>query len=128
MDAGLLKRFTEASRKRRYLNRSQALSDLIRESLVREEWHGDEEIVGTVSLVYDHHRHDLTERLNHLQHDHVGMVLATLHIHLDHDNCLEVITVRGKASQVQRVADALVGTRGVKHGKLTATTTGKKLR
>lgn len=128
IDSGLLKRFSDAARKRGHTNRSQALSEVMRESLVREEWNGDEEIVGTVTLVYDHHKHDLTERLNDIQHDHCGMVLATLHIHLDHDNCLEVVTVRGKASLVQEVADALLGTRGVKHGKLTGTTTGKKLR
>ena len=77
--------------------------------------------------MYDHHRRELTDRLTSIQHDHHDSVLAATHIHLDHDNCLEMIAVKGTASDVQTIADALIGTRGVKHGKLTATTTGKKL-
>lgn len=128
LDADLLARFEEASRRRGYSNRSEALRDLIRDSLVREEWEGDQEIVGTVTLVYDHHVRELSERLTHLQHDHHDVILSALHVHLDHDNCLEVIAVQGRASVVQPIADALVGTRGVKHGRLTATTTGKRLK
>jgi CopG family nickel-responsive transcriptional regulator len=78
--------------------------------------------------VYDHHVRELSERLTHLQHDHHDVILSSLHVHLDHDNCLEVIAVQGRASVVQPIADALVGTRGVKHGRLTATTTGKRLK
>lgn len=128
LDGALLERFSRSIRKRGYRNRSQALSDTIRESLVREEWEGNSEIVGTITIVYDHHKRELSDRLTSIQHDHHDAVLAATHIHLDHDNCLEMIAVRGTASEVQRIADAIIGTRGVKHGRLNATTTGKKLR
>jgi CopG family nickel-responsive transcriptional regulator len=124
----LLGRFLRSVRKRGYHNRSEALRDLIRDALVREEWAGDEEIAGTITLVYDHHRRELGERLTQLQHDFGPLILSAMHLHLDHDNCLEVIAVRGQAGRVQRIADRLIGLKGVKHGKLTATTTGKKLR
>jgi CopG family nickel-responsive transcriptional regulator len=128
LDAELLGQFEQLAERRGYTNRSEALRDLIRDALVREEWAGDQEIVGTVTLVYDHHTRELSDRLTHLQHDHAEVILSALHVHLDHDNCLEVIAVKGRASEVQTIADALVGTRGVKHGKLTATTTGRTLR
>lgn len=128
LESELLQRFLKLAAKAGWGNRSEAIRNVMRDALVREEWKGDEPIVGTISLVYDHHRNELTERLTELQHDHHDLVLAATHIHLDHDNCLEMIAVRGKATQVQRIADALIGTRGVKHGKLIATTTGRKLR
>ena len=128
METDLLKRFLGLTKKRGYINRSEALRDIIREALVRDEWAKDDEIIGTITIVYDHHKRDLTDRLTKMQHDHHEIVLATTHIHLDHDNCLEMIAVRGRSSTVQKVADALVGARGVKHGKLTATTTGKRIR
>jgi len=124
----LLDRFLRVARKRGWGNRSEALRHLIRDALVREEWAADAEIVGTITLVYDHHKRELSEKLTSIQHDHHDAVLSATHIHLDHDNCLEMIAVRGTASEVQRIADLLIGTRGVKHGKLTATTTGKKIR
>lgn len=124
----LLERFLALAARHGWGNRSQALRAVMRDALVREEWQGDEEIVGTISLVYDHHQRELSDRLTAIQHDHHAAVLAATHIHLDHDNCLEMIAVRGTASQVQQIADALLGTRGVKHGKLSTTTTGKRLR
>ncbi len=127
LDADLMARFEQSTARRGYSNRSEALRDLIRDALVREEWEDDAEIVGTVTLVYDHHTRELADRLTRTQHDHHDVILSALHVHLDHDNCLEVIAVKGRASTVQAVADSLVGTRGVKHGKLTATTTGKRL-
>jgi CopG family transcriptional regulator, nickel-responsive regulator len=127
IESELLERFLGASSKKGWENRSEALRHLMREALVRDEWSGADEIVGTITIVYDHHKRELTDRLTSIQHDHHDAVLAATHIHLDHDNCLEMIAVRGTASDVQRIADALIGTRGVKHGKLTATTTGKKL-
>ena len=128
VDSDLLNRFDKLMEKHGYRNRSEALRDLMRESLVREEWKGGEEIVGTITLVYNHHVRELTERLTDFQHDHSDSVLSSLHIHLDHDNCLEVIAVRDSAARVQEFADNLISTKGVKHGKLTATTTGKKLK
>jgi len=124
----LLGRFLRVAKKRGWGNRSEALRNLIRDALVREEWEADAEIVGTITLVYDHHKRDLSDKLTGIQHDHHDAVLSATHIHLDHDNCLEMIAVRGTASEVQRIADLLIGTRGVKHGKLSATTTGKRIR
>ena len=127
IDSGLLERFTRYARSRGLGNRSEALRSLIRDALVQEEWESDEEIVGTITLIYDHHRRELSDRLTSIQHDHHEAVLAATHIHLDHDNCLEMIAVQGKATQVRAIADGLIGTRGVKHGKLTVTTMGKHL-
>lgn len=126
IETDLLERFLRSAKKHGYQNRSEALRDVMRESLVREEWEGNEEIVGTITIVYDHHKRELTDRLNKIQHDHHDAILSTMHLHLDHDNCLEVIAVKGRALQVQKIADALIGTRGVKHGKLSATTTGTR--
>jgi CopG family nickel-responsive transcriptional regulator len=80
-----------------------------------------------VSIVYDHHVRLLNEKLTGLQHEHYHHVLSTLHVHLDHDHCLEVLVVRGKAAEVKRIADALIATKGVKHGRLTIATTGAEL-
>ncbi|HOX59681.1 MAG TPA: nickel-responsive transcriptional regulator NikR [Verrucomicrobiota bacterium] len=128
LESDLLDRFLSMSRKHGWGNRSEAVRNVMRDSLVREEWRGDEEIVGTITIVYDHRKRELTDRLTNIQHDHHDAVLAATHIHLDHDNCLEMIAVRGTSTQVQKIADTLIGTRGVKHGKLIATTTGKKLK
>lgn len=127
IETGLLDRFMKIAGRRRFGNRSEAVRHLMREALVREEWSAGDEIVGTITLVYDHHRRELGDRLTAIQHDHHDAVLAATHIHLDHDNCLEVIAVRGRAAVVRGIADAIINTRGVKHGVLTATTTGKKL-
>jgi CopG family nickel-responsive transcriptional regulator len=128
IETDLLGRFLRLAKKHGWTNRSEALRHLMRDTLVREEWRKGEVIVGTITLVNDHHRRELTDRLTAIQHDHHDAVLAATHIHLDHDNCLEMIAVRGTASRVQRIADRLIGTRGVKHGKLSATTTGSRLR
>ena len=128
MDDELLERFDRLCKRRKYQNRSEALRDLVRDALVRDEWEGDEEIVGTITLVYDHHTRELAEGLTQVQHDHFDAILSNLHVHLDHDNCLEVILVRGKATMVQKMADSLISKRGVKHGRLSAATTGKRLK
>jgi CopG family nickel-responsive transcriptional regulator len=127
IESDLLRRFLKLAKKHGWSNRSEALRNLMREALVREEWASDAEIVGTITIVYDHHKRELTDRLTSIQHDHHHAVLAATHIHLDHDNCLEMIAVKGPASEVQKIADQLLCTRGVKHGKLSATTTGRKL-
>jgi CopG family nickel-responsive transcriptional regulator len=127
IDEKLIRRFDAAAKGKGYRNRSEAIRDLIRDSLVREEWGADEEIVGAITIVYDHHRRDLASRLIELQHDLADLILSNLHIHLDHDNCLEVIAVKGRAKKVQALADEIISARGVKHGKLAATTTGQRL-
>lgn len=128
IDASLLSKFDDLISERGYTNRSEAFRDLIRDELVRHDWEKPEvPVVGTVTLVYDHHVRQLSERLTGLQHDHHHNILSTLHVHLDHDNCLEVLVVKGKAGVVRKIADALLSTKGVKHGRLTLTTTGAGL-
>ena len=129
IDERLLTRFDETINNKGYVNRSEAIRDLIRAALVEEEW-GDanQETVATVTLVYDHHTRDLADKLTEYQHSHHEEIISTLHIHLDHNHCLEVVVIKGQASRVKRIADELIGTKGVKHGKLVATTTGQNLR
>jgi CopG family transcriptional regulator, nickel-responsive regulator len=127
LDHHLLDDFDLHIKKRKYTNRSEALRDLIRDNLVGQEWDDDKETVGTITFVYDHHVRDLTRKLTHIQHDFQGHIMAGMHVHLDHDHCLEVLVAKGKGSQIRKVADALVSVKGVKHGKLTMTTTGKGL-
>jgi CopG family nickel-responsive transcriptional regulator len=128
IDSDLLKKFDDLISKRGYTNRSEAFRDLIRDELVEESWEApDRKVVGTVSIVYDHHVRLLNEKLTGVQHEHYHQVLSTLHVHLDHDHCLEVLIVRGKASEVRKIADALISTKGVKHGRLTITTSGAGL-
>ena len=111
-----------------YDNRSLAVADMIRAHLVEHrEQLGRGEIAGSITLVYDHHRHHLQELLTDLQHDHREVIISALHCHLDHDNCLEILAVRGKASEIKKLADELIAAKGVKHGKLTITGTGKDL-
>ena len=128
IDEQLLTSFDEMINNKGYVNRSEAIRDLIRGALVEQEW-GDanQETVATVTLVYDHHTRDLADKLTEHQHSHYEEILSTLHIHLDHHHCLEVVAIKGKNSRVKRIADELIGTKGVKHGKLVATTTGQNL-
>jgi CopG family nickel-responsive transcriptional regulator len=129
LDEALLERFDALISRKGYANRSEAIRDLIRDSLVREEWEdGRKETVGTITIVYSHDKRELADALIDFQHDFYTSVLSSLHIHLDEHNCLEVIVVKGKARDIRRIADRLIGTKGVKHGRLTLTTTGKYLR
>lgn len=129
MDDALLDRFDAlVARRGVAANRSEAMRDLVRDALVEAEWEGsDEEIVGTVTMVFDHHASDLSEKLDSLQHAHFDKIVSTMHVHLDAHNCLEVLVVRGSSSEVRDIADGLLGTKGVKHGKLVTTTTGRHL-
>jgi CopG family transcriptional regulator, nickel-responsive regulator len=128
IDSDLLDKFDHLIARRGYTNRSEAFRDLIRDELVETAWErADNLVVGTVTLVYDHHARLLGEKLTDLQHEFYHHVLSTLHIHLDHDHCLEVLVVKGKAGTVRKIADALISTKGVKHGRLTITTTGAEL-
>ncbi len=128
IDSKLLSKFDDHIARRGYTSRSEAFRDLIREALIENAaQRPDSTVIGTLTLVYDHHVRMLSERLTDMQHDHYHHVLSTLHVHLDHDNCLEVLVLKGKASLVQRLADALISTKGVKHGRLTITTSGAGL-
>jgi CopG family nickel-responsive transcriptional regulator len=124
----LLDEFDKLIGKRGYTNRSEAFRDLIRNELVQQVWETSDAVVfGTVTLVYDHHVRLLTEKLTELQHQFHTSILSSMHVHLDHDNCLEVILVKGKAPVVQKLANALIAVKGVKHGRFTATTSGGDL-
>lgn len=129
MDDELLGRFDAlVARRGTAANRSEAVRDLVRDALVDEQAEApDEEIVGTITMVFDHHANDLAEKLDALQHAHHDKVVSSMHVHLDAHNCLEVIVVRGASGQIRAIAEALLGTKGVKHGKLVTTTAGQHL-
>lgn len=123
----LLGRFDRYIAARKYVNRSEAVRDLIRKALVAEAWKADKEVVGVISLVYDHHQRLLQDKLTEIQHAYHHDVVSTTHIHLNHDDCLEVIIVRGKASRVRGLADQLIALRGVKDGALNMSGAGPHL-
>lgn len=110
-----------------YSNRSEAVRDLIRKALVLREWEADKDVIGVITLVYDHHQHQLQETITQLQHDFHKHIVSTTHVHMDHDNCLEVIIVRGKAVEVRELSERLIATKGVKNGNLAMSSTGKHL-
>ena len=129
MDPTLLAGLDELVSRRGYRSRSEAVRDMVRGALVEREWGDDERpVIGTVTLVYDHDSHDLAHELMDLQHDHHQAIVCTTHVHMDAHNCLEVVVVRGPAATVRRIGERLISTRGVKHGRLTCSTTGSDLR
>ena len=122
MDRRLLAALDAVVGRRHYANRSEAIRDLVRAEQVRESWEkAAGPVVGTLTLVYDHHVREVNERLVNLQHDHGDLVHSAMHVHLSHRMCLEVIVLRGKPREVQELADRLIAARGVKHGRLVAT-------
>lgn len=124
----LLRQLDQMSAEKGYANRSLAVADMIRNQLVEhQEKTGTGDIAGTITLVYDHHKPHLQSTLTDIQHDHHDVILSTVHVHLDHHNCLEVLLVRGPGNVIRQIADALITAKGVKHGKLTVTTTGREL-
>ena len=128
LPASLARELDRMAREKGYDNRSLAIADMIRAHLVdHRQQFGNTEIAGSITLVYDHHRHHLQDLLTDLQHDHREVIISTLHCHLDHDNCLEVLAVRGRADSIKKLADEMIAAKGVKHGKLTITTTGEDL-
>lgn len=127
MAGDLVDRLDAMARDKGYANRSQTLAHIVRAQLVEHYAQiSDREIAGTVTLVYDHHKRDLQAKLTDIQHDHEELIISVLHVHLDHHNCMEVLAIRGKADRIKRLADGLIAVKGVKHGKLTVTTTGKE--
>jgi CopG family nickel-responsive transcriptional regulator len=119
LDSDLLERFDRSIEKSGYTNRSEAFRDLIRDRLVREQTAApDSTVVGTVTLIFNHHASGITEKLTEVQHAHHDLVVSTSHAHLDHDSCLEVLIVHGSANRVEHFADILIGLKGVQHGRL----------
>lgn len=124
---GLIKPFDRLIKRKNYPDRSEAIRDLIRKALIEEEIEQDAEVIGVLNILYDHHVPSISKKLNSLQHDYIQSIISTAHIYLDHDNCIEVILLRGKASETKAFADGIISTKGVKHGGLHLTSTGKKL-
>lgn len=120
----LLNSFDNLISRREYATRSEALRDLIRDSLVQsglEIAQQKIEVIGSLTLVYDHHAHALTKRMTEIQHANDGLVISVLHVHISNDDCMEVIVLRGKGEEVRRLADSLLSLKGVKHGRLFVT-------
>ncbi len=123
----LLEKFDNLIKERNYTNRSEAFRDLIRQELIKKEWLEGEDVAGAITLIYDHHRKDLLSRITDIQHDFQKTIISTQHVHLDHDNCLEIIAVRGNPTDVNKLANTLRSIKGVKHGTLSMSSTGKDI-
>ena len=129
LEEDLLAEVDALSQQRGYASRSEAIRDLIRGTLVQKEWEDlNKEMVGTLTLVYDHHHSDLAQKMTEIQHSSLDVIITSLHIHLDHHNCMEVLILRGPGQDIKATAERLISTKGVKHGKLTLATTGQDLK
>jgi CopG family nickel-responsive transcriptional regulator len=127
IDANLVKKFDDLIKRENYSNRSESIRDLIREKLIKKEWMSGTSVAGTITLVYDHHKRELLNVLADIQHDFYHLIISSQHVHLDHNNCLEIIIVKGRPKEIQDLANRLKAIKGVKHGQLTTATTGKEL-
>ena len=128
LDSDLLDKFDVLCKEKSYQTRSEAIRDLIRSMLVQRQWEdSDGEVAGTLTLVYDHHASGLAQKLTDLQHDSHEVILSTMHVHLDHHNCLEVLVLKGSAEIIKGLGQKLISTKGVKHGHLVLTTTGQEI-
>lgn len=128
LDLDLLTKFDDLCEEKSYQTRSEAIRDLIRGALVQKEWENEElEAIGVLSLVYDHHQSDLSQKLTEIQHQALDAIVTSMHIHLDHHNCLEVLVLRGTGRTIRETSQKLISTKGVKHGKLNLTTTGQDI-
>lgn len=128
LESQLLNQFDSLLKKTGYKNRSEAIRDMIRGLLVKKEWEEeDKEVIGILSLVFNHEKRELTEIINHIQHQNIGAIVSSTHIHLDSHNCLEVIILRGKSSVIKKISNQIQSTRNVKHAELIRTTIGKDL-
>ena len=127
MEESLLIDFDKEIKQKGYTNRSEAIRDLIREILIKKEWTSNKQVSGIISMVYNHHQRELVGKLLDIQHDSQGLIISTQHIHLDHHNCMEVIATKGKAKDIQKLADRLKSVRGVKHVNINMATLGKDL-
>ena len=127
IDKALLDKFDRIIKTQNYANRSEAVRDLIRKELVKKEWKHKSEVAGAITLIYDHHKRDLVNKLTDIQHKYHNVIISTQHIHLDHDNCMEIVAVKGKPDSVQKLSDMLKSEIGVKHGTLCMSSTGKDI-
>ena len=125
LEQDLLEKFDRLTKERSYTCRSEAFRDLIRQELVQKQWQSGQAIAGAITLIYNHHKRELVNKLMDIQHDFGDMIISSQHVHLDHNNCLEIIAVKGSPKEAQRLADSLKSVKGVKHGTLSMSTTGK---
>lgn len=129
LDSELLENFDALCAEQNYPNRSEAIRDLIRAALVERQWESDEEAgAATLTLIYDHHKSDLAKKLMSIQHDAHHLITATLHVHLDHDNCMEVLVLKGPGAEIRALSQRLTATKGVVFGRLSQATDGRRLR
>ena len=127
LEKELLDKFDHLIREKNYTNRSEALRDLIRQELVKKQWQKGKEIAGAISIIYDHHKREIMNKVTDIQHDFQKLIISTQHIHLDHSNCLEIIAVRGNPKEAQKLTDNLKSIKGVKHATLSMSSTGKEI-
>ena len=127
LEKTLIDKFDRFIREKNYTNRSEAFRDLIRQELVKKEWIEGDEVAGAITLIYDHHRKDLLGKITDIQHNFQNLIISTQHVHLDHDNCLEIVAVRGESGAIQRLANTLSSIKGVKHGTLSMSSTGSHI-
>ncbi|MBX7169732.1 MAG: nickel-responsive transcriptional regulator NikR [Pyrinomonadaceae bacterium] len=124
VEKGLLKSFDKLINQQGYANRSEAFRDLMRDALVKSQLENETEtgnVIGSLTLVYDHHASDLNDKMNDLQHRHYHLVVSVTHVHISHDDCLEVIVLRGEVQEIKTLANSLLSLKGVKHGQLFVT-------
>lgn len=127
LEKELLEKFDRRIGEKHYPNRSEAFRDLIREDLVKKEWVEGKDVAGAITLVYDHHRRELVNKLIDIQHDFHELIVSSQHIHMDESNCLEIIAVKGNPKRIEELAYKMKSTKGVKHGSLVMASTGKGL-
>ena len=128
LEKELLEKFDKLIGVKNYTNRSEAIRDLIRQELVQKQWQSGQEVAGAIILIYDHHKRELVNKLMDIQHEFGDMIISSQHVHLDHNNCLEIIAVKGSPKEAQKLADSLKSVKGVKHGTLSMSTTGKEIK
>jgi CopG family transcriptional regulator, nickel-responsive regulator len=127
LDGELSKKFDERIKRKAYTNRSEAIRDLIRQDLVQQEWLQGSEVAGAITLIFDHHKRELQNKITDIQHDFQDLIISAQHIHLDHHNCLEIVAIKGNPAEVEKLAAMLKAVKGVKHTTLSMSTTGKAL-
>ena len=127
LENDLLHKFDLLLKGRNYTNRSEAIRDLIRQELVKKQWQEDKEIAGAITMIYDHHKREVVNKLMDIQHDFGGVIISTQHIHLDHHNCLEIIAVKGRPKAAEELADKLKAVKWVKHATLSMSSTGREI-
>lgn len=127
LEKELLDKFDRLIGEKNYTNRSEAIRDLIRQELVKRQWQKGCEIAGAIIIIYNHHKRELLNKITDVQHDFQRLIISTQHIHLDHNNCLEIVAVRGNPQQAQKLADSLKSIRGIKHTTLSMSSAGKEI-